>query len=111
MREIIVGKLKKMEDNLAIYNAYTQNPLNSQENRNLVSFKILYEMMGFVALHELVPDYVPTNETMGSMTQGLAGTTGFVDIVDGKVVISPSYRTVLAQKEQYLKDKNNGKMG
>ena len=111
MKDVIEAKLKKMEDNLAIYNAYVKDPAHSQENRNLVSFKMLFDMMSFTALHELVPDYKPSNETMDSLAKGLGGTSGYVEVVDGKVNVSPAYRALMSQKDDYLKNKNNGKLG
>ncbi len=106
MRDIIENRLKQIEKNLGIYNAYAQDPSNTEDNRKVVSFKILYEMMAFTSIHALVPEYEPSVETIKTLTNGLANTSGFVDVVEDKVVISPAYHAIVAQTAEYIKKLN-----
>lgn len=111
MRDLIEHRLQEIEKNLGIYNAYLNNPANTEDNRKVVSFKVLYEMMAFTSIHALVPDYKPKAETVVTLTAGLAGTSGYVDVVNDQVVISPAYNMILAQKAEYLKNNKDGKVG
>lgn len=110
MREQIEARLKQIETNLAIYNRYVNNPAQSQANKQVVSFKLLFEMMAFSALHALVPDYVPSAETLITVSTHLGGTANLVDVVNGEVVISTAYQDLLSQQAAYTKQHNNGKV-
>jgi hypothetical protein len=102
----IKERLKHIEDNLSIYNKYMNDTSNSEDNRKLVSFKALYEMMAFTALKEFAPDYKAEGTTEFTVAASLRNINDLVSVVDGKVLISPEYKMLLQQKEEYLKNKN-----
>lgn len=100
----IEERLKEIETNLALYQKFVNDPNCSIEERRVVSFKVLYDMMSFSALREFAPDYKASDNTEFTMASGLKNITNLVSIQDGKVIISPEYSALLAQKEQYLKN-------
>ena len=111
MKEQVIEKLKEMENNISVYTAFVNDMTNPGKDRSIVSFALLYEMLGFTAIKELVPDYVPSSTTSTSLAKGLGGVRGYTKIVDGKVVISSEYDQLLAMKEELLKKKQeNGKV-
>ena len=103
LQERIDSKLREIEESLTIYNAFIQDLRTSEEDRKVVTFKILYEMMAFMALSDF-SEYRPSQGTQFMLATGLKGATGYVSIVEGKVVISPAYREVLAQRDEFLKN-------
>lgn len=106
MKEQIIEKMQEIEKNLSLYQAFI-NGSASEDDRKVVSFKVLYEMMAFSALHDLVPGYEPSTGTEYMMTtNGLKKMAGYADIKDDKVVISPEYRALLTQRDEFLKNKN-----
>lgn len=109
MKEQIESKLKEIEANLKIYKTFSEGP-GSQDDRNLVSFKMLFEMISLSALKEFAPEYVPEPETMAMVGMHLQQVTKYISIVGGKVIISPEYRALIAQRDEFLKNQKNGKL-
>lgn len=105
LEDKIYARLKEIEENLTIYDIFIKNPTVSDDDRKVVSFRLLYEMMAFMELKEH-SDYEPKESTMVLLSSGLKGTIDYVNIKDRKVVISPEYRVLLKQKEDYMKTKN-----
>lgn len=105
MKDKIEQKLKKIEGDLKVYFDYINDKNVAAKDRSVVSFKFINEMMAFEALRSLVPDYKIELNTGVILAQGLGGVAGYVDIVDGAVVISPSYDAMLNNKEEYMKRK------
>ncbi len=103
LQERIDSKLIQIEADLATYNAYMNNPATSDDDRKVVTFKMLFDMMAFTALQEF-SDYVPSPTTSFMMATGLKGATGYVTIKDNQVVISPEYKNLLSQRDEYLKN-------
>lgn len=107
MREQLISKLQEIEKNLSLYQAFIDSGV-SEDERKVVSFKVLYEMMAFSALLEFVPDYVPTTSTNYMMTSnGLKTLASYAGVQDNKVVIMPEYRKLLADRDAFLKSNRN----
>lgn len=102
----IEEKLKEIETNLSIYQSFVNDPSCTTEDKRVVSFKVLYDMMAFSALKEFAPGYRPAENTEYTMALGLKNVTNLVGVVDGKVIISPEYKHLLLQKEEFLKNQN-----
>ena len=106
MTEQITSKLKEIEKNLSLYQAFIETC--SEDDRKVVSFKILYEMMAFSALQEFVPDYRPSDSTNYMMaSNGLKKLADYAGVKENTVIISPEYKVLLKEKEQYLKNNKN----
>jgi hypothetical protein len=107
-KEKLLTELSSKEIDINIYNDFVNNPVNPEEDRKVVSFKLFYEMIAFRTLWDLVPeDYTAAETTAFTVSTGLKGVTGFVSVVDGKVKISTEYKDLLARKEEYLKAKKD----
>ena len=106
LKEKLTSRLKEIEDNLHIYNAFLADPNTDKEEKKAVNFRVFYDMMSFESLRSFVPEYQSTMETAFLLARGLQGAADYVTVQGGKVVISPDYKTVLEQKENYLKSKN-----
>ncbi len=105
LEETITERLKEMEKELAIYQAFVNAPTTSEDDRKVVSFKVLYEMMAFSAIQKFVPGYIPSNATFYMLTSnGLQKMAGYASIKDDKVTISPEYKTLLTQRDEYIKN-------
>ena len=102
MKEKIEARLKQLETDLALYNEFMNNTLNSVEDRKVVSFKVMFDMVAFDSLAELV-EYKPLESTNVIM-QGLKGASEYVSVADGKVTISPMYKEVMKMKDEYIKN-------
>lgn len=102
----IEEKLKEIETNLGLYQQFVNDPSCTIEEKRVVSFKVLYDMMAFSALREFAPDYRASENTEFTMASGLKNVTNLVGVRDGKVIISPEYRQLLLQKEEFLKNQN-----
>lgn len=107
MKEQLIERLKKSEEALTLFSEYRRDMSNSQADRNAVAFAELFELMAFTAIHELIPEYIPTRNTQIQVAQALGGTRNYVTVKDGKVEISKDYHTFLANAEN-LKNKKNG---
>lgn len=103
LKQQLSERVKQLENNLDVYTAYVNDPSNPEDDRKVVSFKLFYEMVSFSALVEFVPEYTPSHSTNMMMITGFKGVNNYVNVVDGKVVISPEYRELLKQKEAFLK--------
>lgn len=103
LQEKIDSRLIQIEADILTYSAYMNNPATSEDDRKVVSFKVLFDMMAFTALQEF-SNYVPSPTTSFMMAAGLKGATGYVSVKDNQVVISPEYKTLLSQRDEYLKN-------
>jgi hypothetical protein len=106
MKEQLTNKLQEIEKNLSLYQEFLNTA--SEDDRKVISFKVLYEMMAFSTLQELVPDYVPSSGTSYMMTSnGLKKLADYASIKDDKVVISPEYKTLLKERDEFIKNRKN----
>jgi len=102
MKEKIEARLKQLETDLALYNEFMNNPLNSVDDRKVVSFKAMFDMIALDSLAELA-EYKPLEATNAIM-QGLKGASEYVSVEDGKVIVSPMYKEVMKMKDEYIKN-------
>ncbi|MEI8136858.1 MAG: hypothetical protein WCH21_05985 [Bacteroidota bacterium] len=111
MKEKIIEKLKHIEDHLGIYSKATNDPTYPADDRGVVSFKMMYEMIAFATLSELVPEYKANETTDILVAQGLRNMKDLVSVQDGKIVVSSEYKELLKHKEEFLKNQQNGQVG
>ena len=100
LQEKLIARLKKGEEALEAYEAFRKDPSVSKADSNAVAFAQLYELFAFSALHELLPEYIPSRTTQIQIAQGLGGARGYVTVENGKVKISPEYYTFLTQAQE-----------
>ena len=105
MKEIILESIKQKEKDLELYYAFINDLNVSKQDRSVVSFKLMNEMIALQTLNDLVPEYSPAPSTGIIMAQGLGGVAGYVSILDNKVTISEDYAVMLSRKDEYLKMK------
>lgn len=106
MKEQILTKIKEIDNNLNVYQEFLKTA--SEDDKKVVSYKVLHDMIAFSIYKELVPDYVPTVETNFALTAGgLNNLANYVSVIDDKVVISEEYKSVVKQQREFLKSKNN----
>ena len=101
MKEQLEARIKKLETDLALYNDFMNDPEKPLDDKKVVSFKVMFDMIAFDTLAEVL-QYKPLESTNAIM-QGLKGASEYVSVEDGKVVISPAYKEVMKMKEEYLK--------
>lgn len=106
MKEQLIARLKKSEENLKAYEEFRKNAANPQPERNAVAFAELFELFAFTAIHELIPDYIPSRSTQVQVAQSFGGALGYVTVVDGAVKVSPEYHEFMARAQE-LKNKKN----
>lgn len=108
MEDKIVERLRKIESNIKAYNTFVNSPSSNVEDRKIVSFTLLYEMMAFKTLQEFAPgDYEPSETTELTVANALKDATNYVSINDNNnVVIAPEYKALLKQRDEWLKNKN-----
>jgi hypothetical protein len=107
MKEQLISKLQEIEKNLSLYQSFIDSGV-SEDDRKVVSFKVLYEMMAFSALLEFVPEYVPASSTNYMMTSnGLKKLADYASVKDNKVAISPEYKKLLTERDAFLKSNKN----
>jgi hypothetical protein len=108
MKNNIIASIQRIEKDLEVYYKYINDPATSKKDRSVVSFKLMNEMIALQTLSDLVPEYVPMSSTGTIMAQGLGGVAGYVSISEGKVVISSDFDAMIAQRDEFLKAKQNG---
>jgi hypothetical protein len=105
MKEQLEARIKKLEADLALYNEFMNDPEKPLDDKKVVSFKVMFEMIAFDTLAEVL-QYKPLESTNVIM-QGLKGASEYVSVDGGKVVISPMYKEVMKMKDDYLKTIKN----
>lgn len=110
MKDVIIARLKKAEEDIEIYDAYVRDKTNDPRAISAAAFAAMYEMLAFSALHELVPDYIPSKGTQIRVAQSLGGVRGYVTVVDGKVRVHQDYFDQLEKAKQLKLKGANGKV-
>lgn len=105
LKDKIEAELVRLEENLETYNAFVNNPGSPEDDRKVVAFKLFYDMVAFTTLADLT-GYTPKENTIRhQLAGGFREVVKYVNVVDGKVEISPEYRELLKMKNDFMKTK------
>ncbi len=108
MKDEIIKRLKEIEATLGVYYSATLDPSFPPDDKGVVSFKMMYEMIAFSTLIELVPEYKQNPATEFLIAQSLKNMKNLVNVQGGKIVVSQEYKDLLKHKDDFLKTQGNG---
>lgn len=106
----IVERLQQIENDLPIYNSAIEDSSTSPTDRQVISFKLMYEMIAFSELSVYAKEFKPKESTQILVTKALRDTAKLVNIVDNKIQVSSTFNDLLKQREAFLKAKTDGKL-
>lgn len=107
LKDKILERIKELEENLAVYETFVNDKSNPEDDRKVAAFKLFYDLVSYSALTDVLDGYEALPQIKYQMAVAFKGVTGYVNVVDGKVVISDEYRELLKMKDEFLKINKN----
>ena len=105
LKQKLENLVETLEKDVELYNQFINNPESSVDDRKVVSFKLMYEMIALNSLAKAI-DY-PLKNTTSAIMLGLKGASEYVSVVNGKVEVLPAFKEVLKMKDDFLKAQKN----
>jgi hypothetical protein len=102
LKEKLNLRIKELEKDVTLYSEFVKDTSKLPDERKVVSFKLMFEMIALTSLADLA-DYTPSTG-VSDVLEGLSGAADYVSVQDGKVVISPLYSEILKMKDQFLQN-------
>lgn len=107
LEEKILNKLAELENNIKVYEAFVNASSTAEDDKKIAAFKLFYDLTSLSALSEMIEEYEPSAQIKFQLAVAFKGITGYVQVVDGKVQISPEYKELLKMKDEFLKNQRN----
>lgn len=107
LKDKILERIEELEKNLEVYDQYVNDKSTPEDDRKIAAFKLFYDLVSYSALVEVLEDYEASAKLKYQMAIAFKGVTGYVNVVNGKVVVSDEYRELLKMKDEFLKVNKN----